>query len=698
MKSSFGDMVRQVIERSGEGRPLSGFVASDQFDPGERGDEAVARNLNAAFLIALSGPGHPRHEQAVQYLDLLEKGRRWARIASFYAGGLLRIGREISGAYETGRTFRDAFERAVSVDKPSGGSSGSTLLERVWQVFFPEGAWCLRDHEKRIMELRRRRLVRIDRFNPDPVTRPARQILFLSNLLITVPDEQDDIDALPYSPGILKELKRIVTERQKYWFDHPIQIGVKDEQNEAIYGLRGLDHMMAFEKFRGVIGSDEKLTCLLSVSVTHDGLHRIVKDYLREVYAGTDPFPHLRVYLFSEVDTERIVERIILPSAKRYLGVSSGDPLKKVFGVDGEYGRHYSFLKAMSAFWQVLVDPGVKGSFKIDMDQVFDEDALIAETGQSALEHFLTPLWGAEGTDADGRSVELGMMAGALVNESDIHHSLFTPDVPIPREIPGGEGAVFYSPLAMALSTRAEMMARYDSPPLDGLKTCIQRIHVTGGTCAALIRSIRRHRPFTPTFVGRAEDQAYLLSCLFSDGGGSLRYVHKPGLIMRHDKEAFAGQAIRGAGLGKYVGDLVRILLFSYYTRALPWAQPEIKRLIDPFTGCFASRIPLTLVYLRLALKLMEIFASGKPSEMGEGLKLLNLAVDRLEGLMRDLTRAPNPLIHRYGEEKEGWDMFYQVLDCLEEALAQDDAFAGGLKKRAGELVGGCLIDPGNQQ
>jgi len=135
---------------------------------------------------------------------------------------------------------------------------------------------------------------------------------------------------------------------------------------------------MAFEKARGVVRPDDKMTCLLSVSVTHDGLHRVVKDYLGEVYAGTEPFHHLNIHLFSEIDSKRILDDIILPGAEKYFAISDGDPIRRVFGVDGEYGRHYSFLKAISAFWQVLVDPVVKGSFKLDMDQVFDEEALIA--------------------------------------------------------------------------------------------------------------------------------------------------------------------------------------------------------------------------------------------------------------------------------------------------------------------------------
>ena len=692
MKNPLETIIRRMVDSVNGNRPLSGFIAADQFHPKEKRDEEVARNLNAAFLIVLSGSQHPLFEQADEYLKGLREDRRWAEIATFYTEGVRRISKEISEACLADKAYEDAFDDAASWSTLSGTSWGDDAREKVWQVFFPEGSTCLGDHEERISKLRQKRRVRITRLNQEPVNEPAREILFMSNLLITIPDDGEDIDALPYQAHMLRDLKHIAQEKQKYWYDHPIQIGIKNEQNEAIYGLRGLNNAIAHEKARGVVRPDDRVTCLLSVSVTHDGLHRIVKDYLGEVYAGTDPFPHLNIHLFSEIDTNQILDHIILPGAKNYLDISDLEPLRKVFGVDGEYGRHYSFLKAMSVFWQVLVDPKVKGSFKLDLDQVFDEEVLVAETGQSALEHFTTPLWGADGTEAEGEAVELGMMAGALVNERDIGHGLFTPDVPIPELVPEGEAVVFYSLLPMSLSTRAEMMTRYDNDILNGVETCIQRIHVTGGTSAALINSIRKHRPFTPTFIGRAEDQAYILSSLFKDPVKNLRYLHKPGLIMRHDKEAFAGQAIEGAKLGKYIGDLVRIIYFSYYARALPWSPKQTKRIIDPFTGCFVSKIPFTVVYLRLALKLAGYFDPDDPVKKEEGLKLLTLSADRLEGLIRELSKSPDPLSERYQKEKEGWDIFYDVLDRIEEGLSRGDDFAMELRRKARELVSDCLV------
>ena len=111
----------------------------------------------------------------------------------------------------------------------------------------------------------------------------------------------------------------------------------------------------------------------------------------------------------------------------------------------------------------------------------------------------------------------------------------------------------------ISLGFQAEMMCRYTTRRFDGVKTCIQRVHVTGGTNGILIDSLRRFRPFTPSFIGRAEDQAYLLSAI-NKVDTSLAYVHKDGLVMRHDKEAFAREAIESAEIGRIVGDYVRML------------------------------------------------------------------------------------------------------------------------------------------
>ena len=48
MKKPFETIIRRMVDSVKGNRPLSGFAAADQFCPEEKGDEEVARNLNAA--------------------------------------------------------------------------------------------------------------------------------------------------------------------------------------------------------------------------------------------------------------------------------------------------------------------------------------------------------------------------------------------------------------------------------------------------------------------------------------------------------------------------------------------------------------------------------------------------------------------------------------------------------------------------
>jgi len=53
------------------------------------------------------------------------------------------------------------------------------------------------------------------------------------------------------------------------------------------------------------------------------------------------------------------------------------------------------------------------------------------------------------------------MIAGALVNESQINESLYTPDVSFPTEDAPLNDLIFFKHYTMAVSTEAELMTRY---------------------------------------------------------------------------------------------------------------------------------------------------------------------------------------------------------------------------------------------
>ncbi len=570
------------------------------------------------------------------------------------ARGAASVAEELESLYRTDKSFSSAVDEAASVLRKSEPISWTPdTRETLWRVFFPEGVGLDTDREAQIAALRKRREVEITRLNPSPIKDPASEILFTSNVLITVPSRDDDVSQLPYSPELKERIRATMGEVQLYYYDHPIHIGVQTDHNEAIYGMRGLDQAIEWEKTHRGLDNNVKASVVLSLSVTHEGLRTVAREYLLEEFRRGGPFTHLEIYLLTELECRALIEETMAP----YLSPDDARAITEVFGVDGEYGRHYSVLKAIAALWSSLIDPGVRGTFKIDLDQVFPQDELSSQADSSALEHFTSPLWGAEGTDSQGTPVRLGMIAGSLVNERDISRGLFTPDVPFPEEIPAGEAVVFYNKLPMALSTEAEMMTRYNGSGIDGASRCLMRYHVTGGTNGILVEDLRRYRPFTPTFVGRAEDQAFLLSVLY-EGNLGLRYLHKPGLIMRHDKEAFAGESIAAATDGRFVGDLARTWIFSRYVETLPWGFDRTKEQIDPFTGCFATKKPLTLMFLRLVLYCAAILVR-EPDGDQHVEAILDLADRKLSPLFED----PDGIARAYSRQRNAWDTFYRAIE-----------------------------------
>jgi len=635
--------------------------------------------LNRSFLSALSGNSDEINKLSEEF----EESSEFKLVIRFYMDGLNLIRHELEKKVEDDPEFLGKLAE-VSEYCSSNNSEGdlSDLAEQTWKVFFPEATGIYDNPERSISALREKRSVKITKLNDDPVESPLDEMIFTSNALLTIPANNKNIKDLGFSSKVESVLSQTVKDKQLYWYDHPIQIGVEPQKNEVLYGMHALNEAVSYEKKNRNAPKDKKLTCILSASVTHERLHQIAKNYLEDEFHRNEALENLSLYLFTETDTDALLSEILVPAAEKYLDKNSEEArnLLQIFGVDGEYGRHYSFLKAITAFWQVFIDPAKKATFKIDLDQVFPQEILVNESGSSAFEHLCTPLWGSEGLDSQDESVDLGMIAGALVNEKDIQKSLFTSDVTLPEKIETADELIFYSKLPQAISTQSEMLTRYDSIPVDGKNICIQRVHVTGGTNGIIINRLFRYRPFTPSFFGRAEDQAYIMSILDRDNT-DLAYVHEAGLVMRHDKEAFAQEAIKAAKIGKLIGDYTRILLFSAYSELLNTENFRIKNWLDPFTGCFISKIPISVVYLRFALKAMSFFKNDKGDE---GIEFIKNGSRRITETLKFIS---SDFEAQYRKERAGWELYYDILIACQSALSRGDTYAKGLKERAEKLV-----------
>lgn len=666
--------------------PVSLATSSQEPD-----DHNVAQSLNTAFLILLAGEQHPEYGEANTQLATLTTSSQWGTWAKFYLDAAQRITAELAQHCQQAPALKSALQQVEAVLTEKTVEPGA-IAESTWAVLFPEGTGIL-DHQKaRINQLRAQRTVTIDQLNPTPIAQPSQEILFTSNVLLTTP--LDSADLSTFDADFITQLTDTAKDPQLYWYDHPIPIGVTAENNEILYGLKHLNAAVETEQQRHPKAIDT-LNCVLSVSVTHKQLQTLGKQYLKQELKAYEPLNNLNIFAFTEADTDALLQQVLLPIVEH--GGLSGEvsALQSVFGVDGRYGRHYSFLKAIAALWHVLVDPAIKATFKIDLDQVFPQTELIEQTGKSAFEHLQTPLWGAVGKDSNGQPIELGMIAGALVNQKDIHNGIFTPDVTFPDGTLNPDEYCFFSRLPQALSTEAEMMTRYqEGTPFDGQTACLQRIHVTGGTNGILVDSLRRFQPFTPSFIARAEDQAYLLSTFGELGGdNNLGYAHASGLIMRHDKEGFAQEAIAKAKVGKQIGDYLRILMFSAYADALPLPIQDIKAITAPFTGCFISQIPTTVALLRFSLKVATLFHKGQSET---AMDFMRTGIPQLQdGLTftEDHEGQPSDLQQTYQQERQGWQLFYECLSGVEKALAAGEDWALAVKTAAKTIVSNCRVN-----
>ncbi|MBN1827944.1 MAG: hypothetical protein JW884_02210, partial [Deltaproteobacteria bacterium] len=245
------------------------------------------------------------------------------------------------------------------------------------------------------------------------------------------------------------------------------------------------------------------------------------------------------------------------------------------------------------------------------------------------------------------------------------------------------------STLPQALSAEAEMTARYKPGGIDGVSSCLQRVHVTSGATGILVEHLRRHRPFTPSFIDRAEDQAYLLSAM-TQPEPRLAYVHEPGLIMRHDIDLFADKKSETSRIDKLVSDYIRTLHFSAYAEALAGGDiSAVKSFLNPYTGAYISPIPVTLTYLRFAMKAASFYAEGKDNQ---GFEFIRQGASRIAAALK-LTSGKNAALKDIlSKERQGWDLYYDTLDAIEKALAAQESIALDLREKARTIIKDCLI------
>ncbi len=498
------------------------------------------------------------------------------------------------------------------------------LNDNMWDVFCPESKKAFQNQKLFQKKITLKRSLRDLKKPNKKIIYPNREILFLSNILITIPQDFNSKN-LPYD--LKNELMSFQDAKQSYWYDHPIPIDIGDNENEIIYGLINLEKSLLVEINRGNLNPDEKINIVLSLSVTHRGLERIAINYVNRVIKRLN-LKFINTFVFDENLCKKIL-RLIFPKNTHY---------SKFFGVNGNYGRHYTFLKYALLLWNKYINSEFKYSFKIDLDQIFDQRFLISQFNQSFFEIFKNlEYWGGQGVDFDGNEVDLGMLAGGLINKNITNTYSLKPDVDRPSKNISSKifssKRIFCPEWTQYLSTKAEILNRSNTS---------QRIHVTGGTTGITIDALKKWHPFAPSFINRAEDQSFVISS-YSEKK-YLSHYHAKNLIMRHDKLDFAKRTVENAKLGKEIGNLERILTYSYYAKSINTNYNKLKEHLWPYTSTFIQKNPEILITLILLI---------------DGLiKDNNYLVDASERLLSTQNFCKTFLKTQFNEEQFFWKEF----------------------------------------
>ena len=94
-------------------------------------------------------------------------------------------------------------------------------------------------------------------------------------------------------------------------------------------------------------------------------------------------------------------------------------------------------------------------------------------------------------------------------------------------------------------------------------------------------------------------------------------------------------------------------------------------------------------MFLRFGLKAASLFTEREDEQ---GLEFVTLGSRNIAKALDFVRGEKGGLRQSYERERRGWDVYYDVLSAVEDALRDEDAFALDLRKGAQRIVDQCTV------
>lgn len=129
------------------------------------------------------------------------------------------------------------FRRLLGDTLGRAARPGPVPPDLFWPLLFPEGARLQADPEAAVRALREKRRIRVLRAEPDPIVDPIREILFTSNILLTIPSSPASLEKLDLDEGWKDRIRAAGSERQSFSTTTPSTSGNRRKATRSCTGF-----------------------------------------------------------------------------------------------------------------------------------------------------------------------------------------------------------------------------------------------------------------------------------------------------------------------------------------------------------------------------------------------------------------------------------------------------------------------------